>query len=91
LAEEGEVLVRPATEQYGGTVDHHCENRGPMEQHSTPQQKPSRLLTAKNGFVLHITPRVGPKKVTIAKTAGPHLVYGISYSDPEPMPVTLSN
>jgi hypothetical protein len=62
-----------------------------MEQHSTQKQKQDRLLTAKNGFVLHITPRMGPKKVTMAKTAGPHLVYGISYSDPEPMPVTLSN
>ncbi len=62
-----------------------------MEQPSLQNQKLSRLLTAKNGFILHITPRMGPKKVTIAKTAGPHLVYGISYSDPEPMPVTLSN
>ena len=54
-------------------------------------QKPAKLLTAKNGFILHITPRRKPKEVTIAKTTGPHLVYGISYGHPEPMPVTLSN
>jgi hypothetical protein len=29
--------------------------------------------------------------VTLAKTTGPHLVYGISYTHPERMPVTLSN
>ena len=62
-----------------------------MEQSSEKSQKPSRLLTAKNGFVLHITPRMGQKKVTLAKTAGPHLIYGISYADPDPLPVTLSN
>ncbi|MGE0821380.1 MAG: hypothetical protein AB7G75_16685 [Candidatus Binatia bacterium] len=62
-----------------------------MEQQTPETPKPTRLLTAKNGFVLHITPRLGVKKVTIAKTAGPHLVYGISYNDPVPMPVTLSN
>ncbi|MEW6301213.1 MAG: hypothetical protein AB1671_26345 [Thermodesulfobacteriota bacterium] len=60
--------------------------------HDTPQpRKISRLLTAQNGFVLHITPRVRPKEVKMAKSAGPHLVYGISYVHPVPMPVTLSN
>ena len=87
-----EVLVRRISRQYGGGASHfNCLMRGCMEQPSSHNQKPSRLLTAKNGFVLHITPRIGPKKVTVAKTTGPHLVYGISYSDPDPMPVTLSN
>jgi hypothetical protein len=62
-----------------------------MEQQSPQIQKPSRLLTAKNGFVLHISPRIGVKTVTIAKTTGPHVIYGISYNEPIPMPVTLSN
>jgi hypothetical protein len=50
-----------------------------------------RLLTAKNGFVLHISPRTKPKEMKMAKSAGPHLIYGISYAYPIPMPVTLSN
>ena len=50
-----------------------------------------RLLTAQNGFILHITPRTRPKEVKMAKTTGPHLIYGISYRYPVPMPVTLSN
>jgi hypothetical protein len=64
-----------------------------MEQQPKPSQphKPPRLLTAQNGFVLHITPRVKPKEVKMAKSAGPHLIYGISYIHPVPMPVTLSN
>jgi hypothetical protein len=62
-----------------------------MEPQSSRPQKPMRLLTAKNGFVLHISPYVGVKKVTLAKTTGPHLVYGISYTHPERIPVTLSN
>lgn len=61
-----------------------------MEQQPA-NQKPAKLLTAKNGFILHITPRRKPKDVTIAKTTGPHLVYGISYGSPDPMPVILSN
>ncbi len=63
-----------------------------MESHSTDEvKKMPRLLTAKNGFVLHISPYVGVTKVTMAKTAGPHLVYGISYAYPERMPMMLSN
>jgi hypothetical protein len=64
-----------------------------MEQQPKPSQqpKPLRLLTAQNGFVLHITPRVKPTEVKMAKSAGPHLIYGISYIHPVPMPVTLSN
>jgi hypothetical protein len=62
-----------------------------MESQSSDVKKLPRLLTAKNGFVLHISPYAGIKKVTLAKTAGPHLVYGISYTYPERMPVTLSN
>jgi hypothetical protein len=63
-----------------------------MESHSTAEaKKMPRLLTAKNGFVLHISPYVGVKKITLAKTAGPHLVYGISYTYPERMPMMLSN
>jgi hypothetical protein len=62
-----------------------------MESQSSDTKKLPRLLTAKNGFVLHISPHVGIKKVTLAKTAGPHLIYGISYTHPERMPVTLSN
>jgi hypothetical protein len=62
-----------------------------MESQSSDTKKMPRLLTAKNGFVLHISPYVGVKKVTLAKTASPHLVYGISYTYPERMPVTLSN
>ena len=50
-----------------------------------------RLLTAQNGFILHITPRTRPKEVKMAKTTGSHLIYGISYRYPVPMPVTLSN
>jgi hypothetical protein len=62
-----------------------------MEQQSSQPLKPVRLLTAQNGFVLHITPRVKPKEIKMAKSAGPHLIYGISYIHPVPMPVTLSN
>jgi hypothetical protein len=62
-----------------------------MDQQPTRTQKPVRLLTAQNGFVLHITPRTSPKEVKMAKTTGPHLIYGISYVHPVPMPVTLSN
>jgi hypothetical protein len=62
-----------------------------MESQSSDEKKLPRLLTAKNGFVLHISPHVGVKKVTLSKTAGPHLVYGISYAHPERIPVTLSN
>ena len=53
--------------------------------------KQARLLTAKNGFVLHVSPRTKPKEVKMAKSAGPHQIYGISYAYPIPMPVTLSN
>ena len=62
-----------------------------MESQSSDAKAMPRLLTAKNGFVLHISPHMGVKKITLAKTAGPHLVYGISYNHPERMPVTLSN
>jgi hypothetical protein len=62
-----------------------------MEQQSSQPPKPDRLLTAQNGFVLHISPRVKPKEVKMAKSTGPHLIYGISYVHPVPMPVTLSN
>jgi hypothetical protein len=62
-----------------------------MEQQPSQTEKPPRLLTAQNGFVLHITPRVKPKEVKMAKSAGPHLIYGISYMHPVPMPVMLSN
>jgi len=62
-----------------------------MEQQPSQTNKPARLLTAQNGFVLHITPRVKPQEMKIAKSAGPHLIYGISYAHPVPMPVTLSN
>lgn len=62
-----------------------------MEQQSPQTAKPARFLTAQNGFVLHITPRVKPKEVKMAKSAGPHLIYGISYVHPVPMPMTLSN
>lgn len=88
----GDHIVRRTTSQYGNGAGYfNCQRRERMEYPPTKNQKPSRLLTAKNGFVLHITPRLGAKKVTVAKTTGPHLVYGISYSDPDPMPVTLSN
>lgn len=62
-----------------------------MGSQSSHTEKPVRLLTAKNGFVLHISPYIGAKKITLAKTTGPHVVYGISYTYPERMPVTLSN
>jgi len=62
-----------------------------MEQQPSQIDKPHRFLAAQNGFVLHITPRIKPKEVKMAKSAGPHLVYGISYAYPVPMPVTLSN
>jgi hypothetical protein len=62
-----------------------------MEQQPPQTQKPARLLTAQNGFVLHITPRTQPKEVKMAKSTDPHLIYGISYGYPVPMPVTLSN
>ncbi|MBI3249993.1 MAG: hypothetical protein HYZ50_26155 [Deltaproteobacteria bacterium] len=62
-----------------------------MEQHHPLEQKPIKLLTAKNGFILHITPRRKPTDVVLAKTTGPHIIYGISYGHPAPMPVTLSN
>jgi len=47
------------------------------QQQSSP--KPQRFLTAQNGFVLHITPRVRPKEVKTAQSAAPHVIYGISY------------
>jgi hypothetical protein len=62
-----------------------------MEQQPPQTQKPARLLTAQNGFILHITPRTQPKEVKMARSTGPHLIYGISYIHPVPMPVTLSN
>ena len=62
-----------------------------MDRQSSQAHKPARLLTAQNGFVLHITPRVNPKEVKMAKSAGPHLIYGISYAHPVLMPLTLSN
>jgi hypothetical protein len=64
-----------------------------MEQQPKPSQahKPPRLLTAQNGFVLHITPRIKPQEVKMSKSAAPHLIYGISYVYPVPMPMTLSN
>ncbi|MSQ47542.1 MAG: hypothetical protein EXR78_03995 [Deltaproteobacteria bacterium] len=63
-----------------------------MESHSSDDaKKMPRLLTAKNGFVLHISPYIGVTKVTLAKTAGPHLVYGISHTYPERIPMMLSN
>ncbi|NOT53824.1 MAG: hypothetical protein HOP18_04385 [Deltaproteobacteria bacterium] len=62
-----------------------------METRSSDVKTMPRLLTAKNGFVLHISPYAGVKKITLAKTAGPHLVYGISYTHPERMPMMLSN
>ncbi len=49
-----------------------------MEQKQS-SQKPQRFLTAHNGFVLHITPQVKPKEVKSAKSAAPHVIYGISY------------
>jgi hypothetical protein len=54
-------------------------------------QKPQRFLTARNGFVLHITPQVKPKEVKVAKSAAPHVIYGISHTHPIRMPITLSN
>ena len=62
-----------------------------MGSQTSHTEKLVRLLTAKNGFVLHISPHVGTKKITLSKTTGPHVVYGISYTYPERMPVTLSN
>lgn len=62
-----------------------------MEQQHPLGQKSIKLLTAKNGFILHITPRRKPTDVIIAKTTGPYIIYGISYGHLEPMPVTLSN
>ena len=62
-----------------------------MQPPGKKSHRQQRLLTAKNGFVLHISPRTQPKEMKIAKSAGPHLIYGISYAYPIPMPVTLSN
>lgn len=62
-----------------------------METRASDVKIMPRLLTAKNGFVLHISPYAGVKKITLAKTAGPHLVYGISYTHPERVPMMLSN
>lgn len=62
-----------------------------MEQQPPQTPKPARLLTARNGFILHITPRTRPTEVKMAKSTGPHLIYGISYRYPVLMPVTLSN
>lgn len=56
-----------------------------------PSKKPPRLLTAKNGFVLHASARRTPQKVKMTKSAGAKRIYGISYAYPVPMPVTLSN
>ncbi len=53
--------------------------------------KGARLLTAKNGFVLHISPNRAPRKVKAAKSTGSRRIYGISYTFPDPMPVTLNN
>ncbi len=62
-----------------------------MEQQPPQTEKPPRLLTARNGFVLHITPQIKPRKVKMQKSSGPHLIYGISYMCPEPMTLTRSN
>jgi len=77
-------VLRPSTSSGWGVSE-------PREQPVSQTDKPARLLTAQNGFVLHITPRVKPKEVKMAKSAGPHLIYGISYVHPVPMPLTLSN
>lgn len=53
--------------------------------------KGARLLTAKNGFVLHISPNRTPKQMKAAKSTGSQRIYGISYTFPAPMPVTLNN
>jgi hypothetical protein len=62
-----------------------------MEQQPPQTAQPARLLTAQNGFILHITPRTRPTEVKMAKSTSPHLIYGISYRYPIPIPVTLSN
>lgn len=62
-----------------------------MERQAQQPQKPFRLLTAQNGFVLHISPHIKPKQVKMSKSSGPHVIYGISYMHPEPMRVTHSN
>ena len=51
----------------------------------------SRLLTARNGFILHITPHVRPKQIKMQKSSGPHVIYAISYMYPEQMALTRSN
>ena len=53
--------------------------------------QPSRLLTARNGFILHITPHVRPKQIKMQKSSGPHVIYAISYMYPEQMALTRSN
>ena len=67
------------------------ESTHTMQPPAKQLHKQQRLLTAKNGFVLHVSPRTKPKELKMAKSAGPHLIYGISYAYPIPMPVTLSN
>jgi hypothetical protein len=62
-----------------------------MEQQPSQTEKLPRLLTARNGFVLHITPQIKPQKVKMQKSAGPHLIYSISYMHPEPITLTRSN
>lgn len=62
-----------------------------MEDKLPQTPKPSRLLTASNGFILHITPQVRPKQITMRKSSGPHVIYAISYMYPEQMALTRSN
>lgn len=62
-----------------------------MEDKPPQVTKPSRLLTARNGFILHITPHVRPKQIKMQKSSGPHVIYAISYMYPEQMALTRSN
>ena len=62
-----------------------------MEDKPPQVTKPFRLLTARNGFILHVTPQVRPKQITMRKSSGPHVIYAISYMYPEQMALTRSN
>ncbi len=62
-----------------------------MEDKLPQTPKPSRLLTARNGFILHITPQVRPKQIAMRKSPGPRVIYAISYMYPEQMALTRSN
>ncbi len=62
-----------------------------MEDKPPQVTQPFRLLTARNGFILHVTPHPRPKQITMRKSSGRQVIYAISYMYPEQVALTRSN